>query len=219
MLLLHSHWILHRHVVQATSQFSPRRQNCCVNELSDSWEIKFHSQGDTKAIHYGSRDCPYPSRKANPANSSARRYPLAPSRAKATLLQGRSQTSEQDEVSFYRRRREPLERYEGMPPRIFWDLKAHKCAFKHLPWHFSWEKSILGVLPHASYGPVWNAGKNNSKKNNVMKGEKGLLLCWKKSELLRKITTHRNWEMLGRIAHALESLALSLSSTSIGFWE
>ena len=63
--------------------------------------------------------------------------------------QGRSQTSEQDEASFERRRGEPLGGLgacapPSLPPRKVWNLEAQKCSFKHFPWHFSPEKSILG---------------------------------------------------------------------------
>ena len=30
------------------------------------------------------------------------------------------------------------------PPRKFWNLETQKCSFKHFPWHFPSEKSILG---------------------------------------------------------------------------
>jgi len=30
------------------------------------------------------------------------------------------------------------------PPRKFWNLEAQKCSFKHFPWHYSSQKSILG---------------------------------------------------------------------------
>ena len=55
---------------------------------------------------------------------------------------GRSQTSEQDEASFERQRREPLGGSWGHAPpptttttRKFWNLEAQKCSCKHFPWH------------------------------------------------------------------------------------
>ena len=56
--------------------------------------------------------------------------------------QGRRQTSEQDETRALKARA-ARGGSGGMPPRILWNLEAQKCSFKHFPWHFSSEKSIL----------------------------------------------------------------------------
>ena len=60
--------------------------------------------------------------------------------------QGRSQTSEQDEASFERQRRQPLGGCGAcpLPARKFWNLEAQKCSCKHFAWNFSSEKSIIG---------------------------------------------------------------------------
>ena len=61
------------------------------------------------------------------------------------LNQGRSQTSEQDEAIFERRRCEPVKGSGGMPPpRNFYNLEAQKSSCKHCQWYFSSQKSILG---------------------------------------------------------------------------
>ena len=68
-----------------------------------------------------------------------------PIAASQRLNQGRSQTLEQDEASFERRRHELLGGSGSMPPpRKVWNLEAQKCSCKHFPWHFSSQKSILG---------------------------------------------------------------------------
>ena len=61
-------------------------------------------------------------------------------------LQGRSQTSEQDEANLGHRRREPLGGSEGKSPapRKFSNLKALECSFIYFPWHLSSETSLLG---------------------------------------------------------------------------
>ena len=72
------------------------------------------------------------------------------------LYQGRSQTSEQDEASFERQRREPLTGGLGAcRPRKFWNLEVQKCSFTHFPWHFSSEKSISQLLRLASCRPIY----------------------------------------------------------------
>ena len=85
-----------------------------------------------------------------------------------TFNQGRSQSSEQDEASFERQRREPPERGLGacpppphLPPENFeiWRFRnALLTIFRgifFLQKSQTWAKSRRGlVLPHASYGPV-----------------------------------------------------------------
>ena len=46
---------------------------------------------------------------------------------------GRGQTSEQDEASFKRQRREPLRGLGACPTRKFGNLEAQKFSFKHFP--------------------------------------------------------------------------------------
>ena len=62
---------------------------------------------------------------------------------KSSQTQGRSQTSEQNEASFERRRRESRGGFRGMPPRKILKTRSSEMFFKHFPWNFSSEKSIL----------------------------------------------------------------------------
>ena len=64
---------------------------------------------------------------------------------KSSQTKGRSQTSEQYEASFERRRRESrvARGVQGHAPRKILKTGSSKMFFKHFPWNFSSEKSIL----------------------------------------------------------------------------
>ena len=107
-----------------------------------------------------------------------------------TFSQGRSQTSEQDEASFERRRRQPLRGLGACPPpllpRKFWNLQpqkqggwrfirpAQKCSCNHFPWHFFFFRKVnLGQVSKFTFLLLSDAGAKLmticiSKHSNVV---------------------------------------------------
>ena len=71
------------------------------------------------------------------------------------LDHGCSQTSEQDEASFERRRREPPGGSEGMPLQKILKSRGSEMLFKHFSWNFSSEKSILGQNQDEAVASSW----------------------------------------------------------------
>ena len=71
------------------------------------------------------------------------------------LNHGCSQTSEQDEASFERRRCEPPGGSEGMPLQKILKSRGSEMLFKHFSWNFSSEKSISGQNQDEAVASSW----------------------------------------------------------------
>ena len=71
------------------------------------------------------------------------------------IIHGCSQTSEQDEASFERRRCEPPGGSEGMPLQKILKTRGSEMLFKHFSWNFSSEKSILGQNQDEAVASSW----------------------------------------------------------------
>ena len=84
---------------------------------------------------------------------------------------GRSQTSEQDEASFERQRREPLRGSGGMPHQKIWKSRGSEILFQAFSVAFFFRKSILGLAT----APIGCENKWKCKSREVERWRPGVV--------------------------------------------